>query len=192
MFVPEETVSFQHVTLGDQIFLSLFGLVIFLLTLGFLNILRFNWTIAVLGQVLAASVKDLVLMSLNVFIIVMAFASMGHTLFGPYLSSYKDLADTLTTLSTNFLGSFNYQEISENTGNAGKLFLLCYLITMIFIVINLFITMLCTFLDAVRSDTSGVPKDHEVVDHLLDMVQGFVVQEKSDKEKSDNDEFISS
>ena len=143
-----------------------------------------------LAQVLVVSVKDLISMSLIVCIVLMAFASMGHKLFGPYVHSYKDITDTITTLSTNFLGSFDYDEISGSAGNAGRWFLLFYLITMIFIMINLFITLLCSFLDAVRSDTSVVPKDHEVADHFLSMVRGFIVPEEENDKTEIEDENI--
>ena len=184
ILLPEKTVSFQHVTMGDQIFMCLFGLVIFLLTLNFLHILRFNHTIAVMAEVLAASAVDLLLMSMNIMVIVTAFASCAYTLFGPFIKGYSDLAKTLTTLSTNFLGSFDFSEISDNTGKAGEVFILLYLLIMIFIVINLFVTLLCTFLDAVRADESVIPKDHEVADHFLSVLHGFVVPDSLGKKES--------
>ncbi len=58
-------------------------------------------------------------------------------------------------------------------GSQGILFLLVYLFTMIFIVLNLFIALINEYIAMVKKNSRALPKDHEVITHFIDTMKAF-------------------
>ena len=159
--------------------------------LQFLHILRYNKTIAVLSATVAQSASDLIGMGLVVLIIYVAFLSLGHLGFGPRYQKYGSIKNTAIALCSNLLGNFDYQAIRQAVGVPGQVFLIAYLCTMIYLMINLFITLLCNYMDAVKGDDSFIPEDHLVVDHFFENLRGLAVgdeEEEEGEEEQDNNE----
>jgi hypothetical protein len=174
-----ETVNFQKVAMSDRMFVIFLGLTTFIVILQFLGILRYNHTIAMLNTTLSTSAPDLAAMALIIIIVMAAFVSCAYLSFGYKMLEYSSLKNTILSLTSSFLGKFDFNDISSTAGFGGKIFLLIYLLTMILIFVNLFITLLCNFMDVVRGDTSVIPKDHEVVDYMLDSFKALVVTEET-------------
>ena len=178
--IAGDTVNFQKVAFSDRMFMIFLGLTTFIVILQFLGILRYNHTIAMLNTTLTSSAGDVGAMGLVVLIVLSAFVSCAHLSFGTLMLEYASLKNTILSLTSSFLGKFDFNDISMTAGVGGKVFLLIYLLTMILIFVNLFITLLCNFMDVVRQDRSVIPKDHEVVDYMLESMKQLV--KSSDQE----------
>ena len=185
-----DTVNFQRVVLSDRMFMIFFGLTTFIIILQFLGILRYNHTIAMLNTTLIISGPELADMTFVIIIVLAAFVSCAYLCFGSQLLEYSSLKTTILNLTSSFLGKFDFDDISTSAGFGGQLFLLIYLLTMILIFVNLFITLLCNFMDAVKQDTSVIPKDHEVVDYMLDQMKTLVVSNEVEPEVTENEDEV--
>ena len=168
------------------------GLATFIIFMQFLSILRYNHTIAMLNTTLTSSASDLFAMGLVVVIVLAAFMSCAHLSFGAKMLEYSSIKNTILSLTSSFLGKFDFDDISSTAGFGGRIFLLIYLLTMILIFVNLFITLLCNFMDVVRQDDSVIPKDHEVVDYMLDSFKALVVSNDDESNQDDNKSRTSS
>ena len=161
------------------------GLATFIIFMQFLSILRYNHTIAMLNTTLTSSASDLFAMGLVVVIVLAAFMSCAHLSLGAKMLEYSSIKNTILSLTSSFLGKFDFDDISSTAGFGGRIFLLIYLLTMILIFVNLFITLLCNFMDVVRQDDSIIPKDHEVVDYMLDSFKALVVSNDDQGDQGD-------
>ncbi len=80
----------------------------------------------------------------------------------------------MTTLVSAFLGKFNFSSVAAAFGSPGILFLLVYLMTMIFLVINLFISLINGYIAMVKSDPKAVPRDHKVITHFIETLKSLL------------------
>ncbi len=186
-----DTINFQIVTNGNNLYLIMLGLCTFLIMLEYLHIMRYNSTIAVMATAISGSGAELLFMALVVLVVLMAFFSVALIQYGPYMAEFSTAKMTFITLISSFMGKFDFASIQVVGGNGGRVFLLVYLLVMIFLMVNLFITLLCTVLDAVKNDKESIPKDHQVVDYFLKFVKNFVKPEDDDSpDKTIHDEHI--
>ncbi len=176
-------VNFQLVAFYDKMYMMFLGLTTYLVTLQFLHILRYNKTIAVLGTTIAKSAGSLMGMGSGVLLILIAYSMAGYIKFCPHLSDYSTIKEVMITLTSSFLGNFDFDSIDRVGGTAGRAYLLTYLLVMIFLMINMFITVLCEFMEAIKNDETAVPPDHEVVDFLLNSVKNLVKPEEEEEEE---------
>ena len=95
----------------------------------------------------------------------------------------------LITLVSGFMGKFDLNELDKLAGTVGRIYLLSYLLIMIFILVNFFITMLCTFLDAIKNDSSSVPSDHEVIEYIITTFKQFVRPDEETDDLKQRDKF---
>ncbi len=92
----------------------------------------------------------------------------------------------ITTLMSGFLGSFDFTAMHVVHGFQGSLFLLVYLLTMMFLVLNLFISLINEYIAMVKKDKNAVPKDHEVVTHLMETLRSLFGGGKKKETKKPN------
>ena len=157
-----------------MIFVMLMGLAACLTQLAILDILRYNHTIAVMATTLKKSAKD----SLNSFVCVMvvltAFAGYMHIAYGKHMQEYSSMPRTYLAEISAFMGVFDYVGVYEATGALGAAMLIVYLMNINHIFINLFVTMLSNYISAIRADPRAVPNDHEVIKHMMCMIQDTI------------------
>ena len=157
-----------------MIFVMLMGLAAFLTQLAILSILRYNHTIAVLATTLKRSANDVANSLFCCFVLMTAFAAYMHNEYGPHIAEYSSMARTYSAQISGFMGVFDYVSIYENLGNLGAFMLILYLLTMMNLFLNIFVSILNDYMAAIRKDPNAVPDDHEVVDHLVSMIQDVV------------------
>ncbi len=84
------------------------------------------------------------------------------------------------------MGKFDFTSVRVVHGFQGSLYLLVYLMTMMFLVINLFIALINEYIAAVKKDGNVVPRDHEVVTHLLETLKSLFGGGKKKEKKERN------
>ena len=156
------------------------GLVTFLTQCQLMHVLRYNTTIAILGNTLLQSGPTLLSFSLVSAILMAAYGSAATLLYSQ-LPDYSSLGKVIQTLFQAFVGKFNLTAVFDFYGSGAAWFLLSYLLLMMIIVANLFIAVLNEFLDAVREDGVTGQKDHEVVEHFIDTLKTFIAFNKGGK-----------
>ncbi len=85
------------------------------------------------------------------------------------------------------LGKFDFTSVASAYGSPGILFLLVYLLTMIFLVLNLFISLINGYIAMVKSDPHVVPRDHEVITHFIETLKSLLGRIRGRRENSEGE-----
>ena len=112
-----------------------------------------------------------------------AFAAFMHVLYGPHLLDYSTMFATYAAMFGGFLGNFDYHGVTEATGLLGGIMLIAYLLVMMNVYLNFFISILSEYMSALRGDPAAVPKDHEVIQHLMKILASIVSSEDEQKRR---------
>ena len=169
--LSDESINFEFLARTNMVFVTLMSLAAFLTQLAFLNTLRYNHTIAVLATTLKQSSTDIINSLFCIFIVMTAFAAYMHVEYGPHLSEYRSVMMTYAAQFSGFMGVFDYTGIYEAQGTLGAFMLILYLLIITNLFLNLFISILSDYMSAIHKDPEVVPKDHEVVEHVISMVK---------------------
>ena len=97
----------------DYIFSVILALLVFLATLKFLKLLRFNKKVTQLCSTLTLAAKPLLGFFITFLILFCAFAMMGTLAFGRENYDYHTFISTLETLFAMMLLSFNFSGLEE-------------------------------------------------------------------------------
>ncbi len=95
-------------------------------------------------------------------------------MFQTIFVSYHIFLQVMTTLVSAFLGKFNFTSVAGDYGSYGILFLLVYLMTMIFLILNLFICLINEYITMVKRDPRVIPRDHKVVTHFIETLKSLI------------------
>ena len=171
--------SFDPIIRYNNVYLLLMGLVTFLTQCQLLHVLRYNTTIAILGNTLLQSGPALLSFSI-ISAILMAAYSSGAALMFNQLPEYSSMLQTLGTLLQAFVGKFNLFDVQDMYGSAAVAFLLTYLLITMVVVTNFFISILNDFLEAVGKDKNVGKKDNEVIEHFMRTVKSLIVGKKDE------------
>ena len=89
------------------------GLLVFLASLKFLRLLRFNRHVNDLAAVFRVAGKDLIYFSITIFIVIMAFGMWGYIIFGKTLFTFSTYTYTLETMLSMLIGKFDLNEMDQ-------------------------------------------------------------------------------
>ena len=181
---PGKSINFMRLSIADNYFILLLGMAAFLTQLGLLHILRYSKTISILGATLKNSASDVANVLVCIAVLMTGFAGFMHVLYGPHMYDYRSVLATFAAMFSGFLGNFDYQGVTDATGILGGIMLLAYLMVMMNVYLNFFISILSEYMSALRSDPNAVPKDHEVIAYMMTLLESAVGSEKNeDREK---------
>ena len=169
--------SFDPIIRYNNVYLLLMGLVTFLTQCQLLHVLRYNTTIAILGNTLLQSGPTLLSFSI-ISAILMAAYSSGAALMFNQLPEYSSMLQTIGTFLQAFMGKFNLFDLQDMYGNTAAAFLLTYLFVTMVVVTNFFVSILNDFLFAVGEDKNTGKKDNEVIEHFMRTVKSLIVGKK--------------
>ena len=173
-FLIGSTVNFQRVTFSNNMYLCFLGFIVFLEILQFLNILRYNKTLSELITVFSRGRGQMFSMTIITFIWVLSYGAMGHNLFGHVIKYYSTLAASLGTLTSALLAGFDFEPVEEIAGVWGRLYLMGYLLTMIVVIMDIYVSLINEFLAETMGDEDSIEKDYEVLDYLMESIQSLI------------------
>ena len=174
--------NFIRLSNANSIFVDLLALCGFLAQISLLHILRYNKTISILAATLSKSFSDVVNILLCIAIVTSAFVSFMYIVYGPHLFDYSTVMRAYTALFSGSMGKFDFYVVIDAMGLLGSLVLLIFLLLMMYIYLNFFVTILSEYMSALREDPKAVPKDHEVIEYLLSIVYLFFNPKKREEQ----------
>ena len=181
IFVLGELVDFTGVAFFNSMFILLLSIATFLVQLQFLFLLHYNKTIAFMFSTLNIAKKEMAAMAAIMFIVVIAFGLPQLIIMGPRKEEYSTFGSILITFISSTLGKFQFSDgFKDAEFLLAKTLLMAYLLCSTFIVLNVFITLLNIFITLMKTDTSKQPKDHEVIEYLLNQMKRFMSNKPED------------
>ena len=137
----------------------------FIVQLCLLHILRYSRTVAVLNATIQEAKGRLLSFAIFCAGFVLAFASLLTALYGTLMHDYRWFFSSFMRLVIRYM-HMDYEETREVAGLPGAFLLLVYCFVMLFVLINIMITLINEALERLRDDESLVPQDHEVIQHM--------------------------
>lgn len=167
---PFQTTSVDYVLFWSELEIAVLSLVIFILTVKFLRIIRFNRHVCQMVASLKLSTPHLVSYSVVFLVDMFAFALLGFLLFGNDLQSYRSVVASLGTLFQEFLGGeLHFNEIKSANRILGPIYIFSFMLSTAFILINMFVAILNDSYGSVKELSGGRFTDAD----LGDFIKGY-------------------
>ncbi|XP_065681240.1 polycystin-1-like protein 2 isoform X2 [Hydra vulgaris] len=165
---PETFINFQLASYWNLTYVNIVALIVFFVTLKFIKLLRFNRRISMLSSTLKAAWYPLSMFGIIFFIILCSFIISANIMFGAFIDGYQTYFKTVSSIISLLLGKFNYSQFKNANPVLGPIFFLTISITFIWIVINMFISILVDAFQVVHESLEHEKNDYEMVDFILE------------------------
>lgn len=167
-------VSFQYVVLlNEGVNISL-ALAVLLLNLKFLRLLRFNRKISVLSSTIKASAKKLVSFMVMFLVIFLAYCFLVLLVFGAVLKDYRSIVRCMVSMMSMVLGNFEYYDMVEVHRIIGPAVFFSFMVIFQFVIMNMFIGILCDTFEDVRADAVKQCNEYEILEFMTNRVKAFL------------------
>ena len=143
---PYETCSPDNVILWCDIENYLLAVVIFLVTLLFLRLTRFNPHVCQMAGTLRRAGKSLASFSVVFVTTLLAYSLMGHLAFGVNIASFSSFFQSLrTVVQMSIGGKVNFPEVQLQHKTLSPLFMSSFAVWMVLLLVNTFVAILIDF-----------------------------------------------
>lgn len=160
---PFETASADYVLFWSDLEMVVLSVVVFIVTVKFLRIIRFNSHVCQMVSSLKLSSPHITSYSVVFFINLLSFALFGVLVFGNDIDSYRSFVEAFITLIQKFLGGELYFfELQSSNRILAPLFVFGYMLSMSFILINMFVAILNESYESVKELSGGKFADAEL------------------------------
>lgn len=147
----------------DEVFGYFMAFTIFVSIIKLLHLFRFNKRMSMIAGTLKYSTKELSAFSVVITILIVAFASWGYIMFGPKMPEYRNMFQSFETLLAFSLGDFDYLALEKVNRVFGPIYFFTFILCIMIILLNMFVTILNESIAAVKSDVSKQSNEHEIV-----------------------------
>lgn len=167
-------VSFQYVVVLDEGVNAMVALVVLLINLKFLRMLRFNRKVSVLSSTMKVSASKLVSFMLMFLVIFLAYCFLVYLVFGPVLEDYRSFIRCMVSMMAMVLGNFAFYDLFDVSVIFGPAVFFTFMVLFQFILINMFIGILCDSFNEVRYDSEKQGNEYEIVQFISNRIKAFV------------------
>lgn len=153
---PFDTASADYVLFWTELEMIVLSVVVFIVTVKFLRIIRFNKHICQMVASLKLSSPHVTSYSVVFFINLLSFILFGVLVFGNDIESYHSFMEGLATLIQQFLGGdLLFYDLQSSNRILGPVFVFAYMLSMSFILINMFVAILNESYESVKEMSGG-------------------------------------
>lgn len=170
---PTKFHNLQYPIMWDEIYSYLIGILIFTSNVKFLKILRFNKKMNMLGCVLRWAAKPLANFMLVFGIIFFSFVQFSYLMFHNVLTDFMNIISSMETLLVMLLNKFDFVAFKGADGLFGPIFFIVYTIMVVFILINMMLTIIMETFSSVKRDIAKQSNDYEIVDFMIGRFKSF-------------------
>ncbi|KAJ8037623.1 Polycystic kidney disease protein 1-like 2 [Holothuria leucospilota] len=166
-------IKLQYVAYWNELLGYMLGWLIFIGTLKFLKLLKFNRRIGLLSSTIKNCSTDLLYFAIMFSVFFFAFAIAFYLVLNTHVYNYSDFIYTCETLISSILGKFHFQELLEANRVLGPILFFLFMGTITFILINMFLTIINEAFSNVKRDISKQSNDYEVVEFMVYRMKSF-------------------
>ena len=158
-------VKMQYAQTLDDVFGYLLGMLVFIATIKFSKLLRFNRRIGMLSATLRQCWDDLTGFFLIFFIALGTFAMVFHLLLLTHMDDYKNMMSATESAFAMLLNKFDFESMRKGSLLAVLLFLF-FAITMSIFFVNVLLTIIIRAFQQVKDDVLKQPNDFEILEFI--------------------------
>jgi len=160
-------VKFQYVGYWNEMFSYMIGFLCFLSSIKFLKLLRFNRKISMLSATLKHSAKGLLHFGIIFGVVFLAFAQLFYLTYMHIDIDYSSFVSSIVASILMMMGKFNIYSMTMVEPVLTQIFVLLFVVTVTFIIVNMFVSILNETFTAVRTDMAKQGNDYEIVDFMM-------------------------
>ena len=140
---PFETSSTDYIVLWSDLEIYLLAFVIFIVTMKFLRLIRFNRHICQMIATIQKSMGHLMSFFCVFVGIILAYTQLGVLVFGSSVPAYSSFFQAMRSVCQMILGGeTHFHELKATSRIVGPLFVFCYMLSMSMIMLNMFLAIL--------------------------------------------------
>ena len=164
---PKDFVSFQYAGAADESLSLIMGLLVFLVTLRFLKLFRFNKRMSLIGSTLKECAKPLGSFLVSFMLLFLAYAILAFLVFGIDNDNFKNFLTTFETQTSIILGDFDYRNIEETNRLLGPIYFFTFMYFSVFYLLNMFMAIINDSFADVKSSNDKQQNEYEMVEFIL-------------------------
>ncbi|XP_072168341.1 uncharacterized protein [Diadema setosum] len=164
---PNAFHNFQYLAMWDDLYTTMVGLLLFIATVKFIRLLRFNKNMLLLTETLSVFGYELSLFMIMFGVMYMAFSSFAFLIFYK-LRDYSSFIKTLESLFGTLLGKFDFVAMLEVDRILGPLFFFFYVILIMWVMINMLLAIINESFALVKAAQAEQGNRLEIVDFMVD------------------------
>ena len=161
--------NMQRVNECNQMLTCSLGLCAAFGSVKFLRLFRFNRRISYLGSTLKLCLKEMLSFSVIFFLVWISFVQLMHLIFGAYLEAYSTLVKSMDSAFQIMLGKFDVSQFMLTNPVLGPIIFSAYNIMIVFILLNIFVSIVVEAFEQVRSDSAE--NEFDVFEHVLERLK---------------------
>lgn len=171
---PDEFVDFHHLALVDQLFGYVYAFVVFMISVKFLRLFRFNRRMSLLGSTIKCAAKELLHFGIIFGLVFVGFSHLCYLVFSHELYKFHTFVTTVETLISVMLGKFSYVTLEKANRVLGPLMFFFYSIGVVFILVNMFLSIIIENFRRVKSNNDLQSNEYEIVDYMTDQFMNWL------------------
>lgn len=160
-------ISFHYTAFLDEWINAMMGLIVFLSFLKIVRLLRFNRRMSLLAQTLSVCFPRIFAFLFIYGMAFFAYAQFACLVFGQSMEGFGTILRSAATLMDTILGKFALKEITDANRLIGPTFFYFYTVTMVFILINMFLSIINDSFAEVKNDVNKQPNEYEIVNFMV-------------------------
>ena len=168
-----EYVNFVTIATWAEMFSFLLAFVVFMSTLKFIHMLKFNRRMAMLADTIATATKDMKAFVITFFIYFFAFTQFAYLLFGSQMTGYSSFTQSIESLFQFVLGNFDFVSMHITQPFLGPIFFFLYVIIVGIALQAMFLTIIIEAFQKIRHELEYKKNDYEVVDYIMSKFKGI-------------------
>ena len=171
---PQEFVDFQHLALVDQLFGYVYAFVVFMTSVKFLRLFRFNRRMSLLGCTIKSAGRELAHFGIIFGLVFVGFAHLCYLVFSHELYKFHTFVTTVETLISVMLGKFSYVSLERTNRVLGPLMFFFYSIGVVFILVNMFLSIIIENFNRVKQNNDLQSNEHEIIDFITEQFMNWL------------------
>ena len=164
-------VSMHYLATTDQIYGYVYAFVVFFISIKFLRLFRFNRRMSLLGSTIRASARELFHFGIIFALVFVSFSHLCYLVFSRELEKFSTFLSTSESLLSVMLGKFSYLNFERTNRVLGPIMFFFYSVGVVFILINMFLSIIIENFKAVKRNNDLQSNEHEIVDFMLDQLK---------------------
>ncbi|XP_068694084.1 polycystin-1-like protein 2 [Montipora foliosa] len=164
---PKDFVSFQYAGAADEALSIIMGLLVFLVTIRFLKLFRFNKRMSLIGSTIKNCAKPLMSFFVSFMLMFIAYAILAFLVFGVSNENFKTFLMTFETQTSIILGDFDYRNIEETNRVLGPWYFFTFMYFSVFYLLNMFMAIINDAFTDVKASNDKQQNEYEMVEFIL-------------------------
>ncbi|XP_064099124.1 location of vulva defective 1-like [Macrobrachium nipponense] len=166
-------VSLQYAASLDAMYGYIIAFIVFVGSLKFIKLLRFNKRMGVLSATLALCWDDLQGFMIAFCVSFVAFSILFFLLLSAFLVEFSNFIGTVETAFSMMLGKFNFDEMKEANSLTPMMFFI-FVLCNSWVLINLLLTVIIKSFEEIKHDLKKQPDDYVLVPFILERFKALL------------------